>query len=104
MFQCLRITSRSVALTFLAAVLACAPLSLTAAAPASRGDVVVASVHGAVTATMAGMTVPLSSVAILQLPATVRTGADGAVELRQGNSTFAAAGNTRIGDSRERSP
>ena len=45
---------------------------------------------------MAGMTVPLSAGAILQLPATVRTGADGAVELRQGNSTFAAAGNTEL--------
>ena len=96
MFQCLRSPSRSVALAFLAAVLACMPLSVTAAATASRGDVVVATVHGTVSATMAGMTVPLSAGAILQLPATVRTGADGAVELRQGNSTFAAAGNTEL--------
>ncbi|HKS55552.1 MAG TPA: FecR domain-containing protein [Steroidobacteraceae bacterium] len=42
------------------------------------------------------MTVPLSNGAILQLPATVRTGADGAVTLRQGNSTFAAASNTEL--------
>src|SRR5918995_5245450 len=91
MFQCLRITSRSGALAFLASVWACLPLSMTAAATASRGDVVVATVHGTVSATMAGMTVPLSAGAILQLPATVRTGADGAVELRQGTSTFAAA-------------
>jgi hypothetical protein len=96
MFQCLRSPSRSVALAFLAAVLACMPLSMTTAATASRGDVVVAAVHGTVSATMAGMTVPLSAGAILQLPATVRTGADGAVELRQGNSTFAAAGNTEL--------
>lgn len=96
MFQCLRRPSRSVALAFLAAVLACMPLSMTAAATASRGDVIVATVHGTVSATMAGMTVPLSAGAILQLPATVRTGADGAVELRQGSSTFAAAGNTEL--------
>ncbi len=96
MFQCLRSPSRSMALAFMAAVLACMPLSVTAAATASRGDVVVVTVHGTVSATMAGMTVPLSAGAILQLPATVRTGADGAVELRQGNSTFAAAGNTEL--------
>jgi hypothetical protein len=97
MFHCLRSASRSVVLAaFLAAVLACMPFSMTAAATASRGDVVVATVHGTVSATMAGMTVPLSAGAILQLPATVRTGADGAVELRQGNSTFAAAGNTEL--------
>jgi hypothetical protein len=96
MFQRLRSRSRSVALAFLAAVLACMPLTMTAAATAPRGDVVVATVHGTVSATMAGMTVPLSAGAILQLPATVRTGADGAVELRQGNSTFAAAGNTEL--------
>jgi hypothetical protein len=96
MFQRLRSPSRSVALAFLAAVLACMPLSMATAATASRGDVVVATVHGTVSATMAGMTVPLSAGAILQLPATVRTGADGAVELRQGNSTFAAAGNTEL--------
>ena len=35
----------------------------------------VVTVHGTVIATMAGMTVPLSAGAILQLPATVRTGA-----------------------------
>ena len=96
MFQSLRIASRSFALTLLAALLACVPLSVTAAATASRGDIVVVTVHGTVTATMAGMTVPLSAGAILQLPATVRTGADGAVELRQANSTFAAAGNTEL--------
>ncbi|HEX4971504.1 MAG TPA: FecR domain-containing protein, partial [Steroidobacteraceae bacterium] len=67
-----------------------------AATTAARGDIVVVTVHGTVNATMAGMTVPLSAGAILQLPATVRTGADGAVELRQGSSTFAAAGNTEL--------
>jgi hypothetical protein len=97
MFRSLRIASRSAALTLVAVLLACVPFSLTqAAATASRGDIVVVTVHGTVSATMAGMTVPLSAGAILQLPATVRTGADGAVELRQGPSTFAAAGNTEL--------
>ncbi len=96
MFQSLRIASRSCALTLLATLLACVPLSVTAATNASRGDIVVVTVHGTVTATMAGMTVPLSAGAILQLPATVRTAADGAVELRQATSTFAAAGNTEL--------
>jgi hypothetical protein len=92
----LRIASRSVAVSLAAMLFACVTLSATAATTASRGDVVVVTVHGSVTATMAGMTVPLSGGAILQLPATVRTAADGAVELRQGTSTFAAAGNTEL--------
>src|ERR1044071_2743338 len=96
MFQSLRIASRSAALTLLAALLVCVPFSLTSAGTASQGDIVVVTVHGTVNATMAGMTVPLSAGAILQLPATVRPGADGAVELRQGPSTFAAAGNTEL--------
>jgi len=96
MFQWLRIASRSALLTLVAAVLACVTQSALAATTASRGDIVVITVHGTVNATMAGMTVPLSAGAILELPATVRTGADGAVELRQGNSTFAAAGNTEL--------
>jgi hypothetical protein len=92
----LRIASRSAVLTLVAALLACVTQSAMAATTATRGDIVVVTVHGTVDATMAGMTVPLSAGAILQLPATVRTGADGAVELRQGNSTFAAAGNTEL--------
>ena len=96
MFQTLRITSRSWAVALTACLIAYMPLCATAADVASRGDIVAVTVHGTATATMAGMTVPLSAGAILQLPATVRTGADGAVELRQGNSTFAAAGNTEL--------
>jgi hypothetical protein len=96
MFKPLRIASRS-AVTFVVVLLACLPLpTIAATTTASRGDIVVVTVHGTVDATMAGMTVPLSAGAILELPATVRTGADGAVELRQGNSTFAAAGNTEL--------
>jgi hypothetical protein len=96
MFQFLRIASRSAVVTLAAALLACVTQSALAATAASRGDIIVVTVHGTANATMAGMTVPLSAGAILQLPATVRTGADGAVELRQGNSTFAAASNTEL--------
>ncbi|HEY7639950.1 MAG TPA: FecR domain-containing protein [Steroidobacteraceae bacterium] len=96
MLQSLRIASRTAVLTVLAALVACLPLSGIAATTASHGDIVVVTVHGTATATMAGITAPLAAGAILQLPATVRTGADGAVELRQGNSTFAAAGNTEL--------
>lgn len=81
-------------LAFTACILFTATIA-TAAAP-TRSDIVVVTVHGEVSATMAGMTVPLSAGAILQLPATVRTGADGAIELRQGSSTFAAAANTEL--------
>ncbi len=62
----------------------------------SSGDIVVGAVHGTATATMAGSTAPLAVGAILQLPATIRTGADGAVELRQGATTIAAAANTEL--------
>lgn len=92
-----RLASRPLAaalLAFTACILFTATIA-TAAAP-TRSDIVVVTIHGEVSATMAGMTVPLSAGAILQLPATVRTGADGAVELRQGSSTFAAAANTEL--------
>jgi hypothetical protein len=88
------------ALTAIHAVLAaCALLILSiahAAEPRSRGEIVVVTVHGTVSATMAGVTTPLYGGAILQLPATIRTGHDGALELRQGSSTFAAAANTEL--------
>jgi hypothetical protein len=62
----------------------------------SKGDIVVAAVRGEVTATMADVTAPLYGGAILQLPATIHTGHDGAIELRQGNTTIAAAANTEL--------
>ena len=55
------------------ALIACMPLSAMAVTTASRNDIVVVTVHGTVSATMAGMTEPLPAGAILQLPATVRT-------------------------------
>jgi hypothetical protein len=63
---------------------------------ATQGDIVVANVHGDVRVTMAGATSPLYVGAILQLPATIRTGNDGSLELRQGPTTVAAAANTEL--------
>jgi hypothetical protein len=81
-----------------ATIAACMLLAATAGASnaPAKGDIVVVTVHGEVTATMAGVTSPLSGGAILQLPATIRTGHDGAIELRQGPTTIAAAGSTEL--------
>lgn len=62
----------------------------------SKGDIVVVAVHGDVQVTMVGIVSPLYAGAILQLPATIRSGSDGAVELRQGPTTIAAAANTEL--------
>ena len=67
----------------------------TVAAAQSR-EIRVVAVHGTVHVTMAGVVTPLSADAILYLPAEIRTGADGAVELRQGATTIAAAANTEL--------
>jgi hypothetical protein len=66
------------------------------AAAAELGDIRVVAVHGTVHATMAGVVTPLSADAILHLPAEIHTGADGAVELRQGATTVAAAADTEL--------
>ena len=66
-------------------------IAFGAHAAATTGDIVVANVHGDVRVTMAGATSPLYVGAILQLPATIRTGKDGSLELRQGPTTVAAA-------------
>lgn len=62
----------------------------------AQGDIVVVAAHGTATVTMAGSTSPLAADLILQLPATIRTASDGAVELRQGKTTVAAAGDTEL--------
>lgn len=60
------------------------------------GEIRVLSLHGDVRAQMGGVTAPLYADAILQLPATIRTGVDGSLELRQGPTTIAVAGNTEL--------
>jgi hypothetical protein len=79
---------------FIACVASLAAAS--AFASANKGDIVVANVHGDARVTMAGATSPLYVGAILQLPATIRTGRDGSLELRQGPTTVAAAANTEL--------
>ena len=51
------------------------------------GDIVVASIKGEVHIAVRGTDTRLRAGAVLELPATVRTGRDGAVELRQGTTS-----------------
>lgn len=92
------LTLRQRALIALASLALFSQLFVTADAAdvQSNGDIVVVAVHGDVQATMVGITSPLYAGAILQLPATIRSGSDGAVELRQGPTTIAAAANTEL--------
>jgi hypothetical protein len=71
-------------------------MSSAALAAGKAGDIFVVTVHGDVRAVQAGVTTPLYEGAILQLPATIRTGHDGALELRQGPTTIAAAADTEL--------
>jgi hypothetical protein len=79
-------------MTMALAFLAC---SGTAAA-ADNQDVVVVSIKGDVQITMRGATRAVKAGATVELPASVRTGADGAIELRQGPTTLSVAASTRI--------
>jgi hypothetical protein len=75
--------------------LACLAFNDAASAAASQ-DVVVISVKGDVTVTMRGAARPVHTGSILELPAGIRTGADGAIALRQGPTTVSIAANTQI--------
>ncbi|HZF27327.1 MAG TPA: FecR domain-containing protein [Steroidobacteraceae bacterium] len=59
-------------------------------------DVVVISVKGDVKVTMRGTARPVHTGSVVELPAGIRTGADGAIALRQGPTTVAIAANTQI--------
>src|SRR6185295_13822757 len=63
---------------------------------ASATDVVVVSVKGDVQVTMRGTARAVSAGATVELPASVRTGADGAIGLQQGPTTVSVAANTQI--------
>jgi hypothetical protein len=60
------------------------------------GDIVVTSLKGEVHVTMNGTERPVRAGAVLELPATVRTGADGAIELRQGATTVGVGPDTLL--------
>ncbi len=80
------------ALALLAAGLFAAP----AAFAVDSGDIVVVSVRGEVHVTMQGAQRKVRSGVVLELPATVRTGRDGGIELRQGGTTVSVAPETQL--------
>src|SRR4051794_4587050 len=59
----------------------CAP---TAAFALDTGDIVVASIKGEVHVTVSGTERVMKAGGVLETPATIRTGRDGAIELKQG--------------------
>lgn len=85
-------------------VRAMAALSLTllalCAAPAAfaldSGDIVVASIKGEVHVTMSGAERPVRAGSVLELPAAIRTGRDGAIELRQGATSVSVGPETLL--------
>jgi FecR-like protein len=79
---------RSVVRHMLAISVALAALCASPAAFAlDTGDIVVASIKGEVHVTVAGVERAMKAGSVLETPATVRTGADGAVELKQGTTS-----------------
>jgi hypothetical protein len=74
-------------------------LALCAANPAfalDTGDIVVASMKGEVHIEVRGTDTKLRAGAVLELPATVRTGRDGAIELRQGATSISVGPETLL--------
>ncbi len=69
-------------------------------APAAQaldtGDIVVASVKGEVQVTMKGAERAVRAGSVLELPATVRTGRGGAIELRQGKTSVSVGPDTLL--------
>ena len=73
--------------------------ALLAARPAyalDTGDIVVASLKGEVHIAVRGTEAKLRAGSVLQLPATVRTGRDGAIELRQGATSISVGPETLL--------
>ena len=74
-------------------------LALLLGAPAhaiDSGDIVVASVKGQVSVTMNGAARGVRAGSVLELPATVRTGPDGAIELKQGATSVSVGPDTQL--------
>jgi hypothetical protein len=78
----------------LALLAAC--LFAPAALAVDSGDIVVVSVRGEVHLTLNGADRKARAGVVLELPATVRTGRDGAIELKQGNTTVSVAADTQL--------
>src|SRR5262245_23874758 len=79
-----------VAFALLGAACAFAP----AAFAQDTGDIVIAKLKGDVRVTMKGSERAVRAGAVLELPATVQTGRDGAVDLRQGATTVSVGPDT----------
>jgi hypothetical protein len=93
MSHVVRFTSRLAALLLLAcASLFCAP----AAFAVDSGDIVVVSTKGEVHITMNGAERSVRAGGVLELPAAVRTGRDGNIELRQGATTVSVGPETLL--------
>src|SRR5215207_5389246 len=93
MSHVVRVSSRLVAMLLLAwASLICAP----AAFAIDSGDIVVVSAKGEVHITMNGAERSVRAGGVLELPASVRTGRDGNVELRQGATTVSVGPETLL--------
>src|SRR6187455_2807452 len=74
------------------AALTAAPMALAV----DSGDIVVVSVKGEVRVTMSGAPRDVRAGSVLEPPATLRTGRDGTVELRQGATTLSVGPETLL--------
>ena len=86
------LVSRLLYLSVTVAALCVAP----AAFALDTGDIVITSVKGEVHVTMSGAERAVRAGALLELPATVRTGSDGAIELKQGATTVGVGPDTLL--------
>jgi FecR protein len=66
------------------------------AAPGATDPIVVVAVHGEVSVSTGGATLTVRPGSVIDPPATILTGRDGHVELRQGATTASIAGDTRV--------
>jgi len=80
----------ALSLTFLALCFSPAALAL------DSGDIVVASIKGEVHVTMSGAERTVHAGSVLEPPAAIRTGRDGAIELRQGTTSLSVGPETLL--------
>ncbi len=83
----------------LCALLALVSLCATATAaddPGARAPIVIWTVNGDVHATSGARDIPLKAGLDLQLPVSIRVGADGALEMHQGATVVSAAANSQL--------
>ena len=73
-----------------------ASLAVQARTTDNRAPLVISALHGEVVVTSAGKPLKPSTGTVLKLPATVRTGAEGSIELRQGETIVSAAPGSQL--------